>query len=190
MRYLGVEDNAITTLVFGIDNIVTSFVVSDASVFTGAEVPFTATLFNALETVVEVVLVTDVDFGTNTLTVERGYLFTPVPHDPGHSVELRVMSQHVGDLNENNIVLIQQNSYIEHVKNGTGQVTTTTVWEDSGKTTKIAEVTYTFTDTKTKLPATATRVIYYADGVTVRRTETTTFTVANGEIVNMEKVIT
>lgn len=186
-RYLGVEDDAVTSMAAVAQAADTTITVTDASVFGAAEIPFTITVANELETIKEIMLVTDV--AGNVLTVQRGYKYAPQVHQVGFSVSLRVIAQHIDDLNDNSVMQIQQSCHVEHTKNGNGQVILTEVWEDDSKTVLIADTAYTFSNTRTKIPATAVRTIYEYDGVATRRTESTTFTVIGGEVTVLNRVV-
>jgi len=187
-RYLGVADNAEPVLTASVDAVTTTFPVTNVAVFSEAELPFAATASDAAQTNNEVVLVTDI-VGSD-LIVERGYKFAAVPHDAGEVVALRVIAQHVSDLADNAVMQIQQDCYVEHTRNGTNQVTLSEAWEDSGQTVLVADVTYTYDTVNDKLPATAVRRVYKYDGATVRRTETTTFTISGKNIETFERTVT
>lgn len=92
-------NNASTTLTAPINNSVTSIVVSSATVFptlSGSQF-FYATLWTASSSTLEVVKVTAVNLGTNTLTVARGQQGTGgASWSTGDTIEQRITK---GDLN-------------------------------------------------------------------------------------------
>lgn len=187
-RYYGVADNATTSLTATIDSATTSIAVASAAVFAGAELPFVITVSDTLtDANMEKMVVTAI--ASNILTVTRAFQTAGVGHANGSSVALRVVAQTIKDLNDNALMQIQQSSYIEHTKNGNNQVTSSRVWVDNTLTQKQAQVTYTYPDSISKLPSTAVRLIYKSDGTTVRRTETTTFTWVNSELVNVSRTV-
>ncbi len=187
-RYFGIEDNAVTVIIDAISDTDTTVTVNDVSVFGNAELPFVVTIADLnTDLNMEKVIVTTVV--GSVLTIERGYQTTPVAHSASSTICLRVIAQHVRDLLENSIYQIQSDSYMEHTLNGTLQITQSDVWETSAKLVKLAKVTYAYPNTFTKLPIQAVRLIYYADGITTRRTETTDFTWVHGKLVNTIKTV-
>lgn len=188
-RYYGVGDNGFTTLNGAINNSVTSIVVTSGAVFSGIELPFVITVADDItDANLEKMVVTAIV--TNTLTVTRGFQSTAVSHATGSTVSARVIATHIQDLTSTAMMLVQSSSYLEHTFNGTNQITQSVVWETSAKLVKLAQVTYTYPNSVSKLPTTAVRIIYKGDGTTTRKTETSTFTYSGTTLTNVERVIT
>ncbi len=188
-RYFGVIDNATTTIPGGLTAGATSVTVANGAVFTGAELPFEVTVADPVfDTNMEKMIVTAV--AGNVLTVQRAFESSDINHGANSVISLRVTYRHVKDLIDNAVMALQMDAYVETVTNATLQVTSATAWETPAKLVKLAEVSYTYLDSISRLPAGATRLIYKGDGVTVRRTETTSFTWQNGELLNLTRAIT
>jgi hypothetical protein len=187
-RHYGLGDNAFTTLNGAINNSVGSLVVASAASFAGLELPFVITVADDITDLnMEKMVVTAVA-GT-TFTVTRAFQSTAVAHGSGSTVSVRVVAQHVKDLQDVAVQLIQSTAYVEHTFNGSAQITQSVVWETSAKLVKLGQVTYTYPNISVKLPSSATRVVYQGDGTTVRRTETVTFTYSQDTVTVMERVI-
>lgn len=186
-KYYGVGDNIEAFIAAPVGALDTTITVDDATVFSAIDLPCVVTVSPVSDSVREKMKIVSVDSGT-TLTVERAFQDAAIAHSIGDVMQLRVIKEHIQDLYDNAIMRIGESCYIEHVKNGSQQVTTTNVYEDSGKTQLLCDIAYTYSDTLVRTPSTATRIIYKDDGSTWR-TETTTFTVNNGEISVVERVI-
>lgn len=191
-KYLGVEDNVETTVgTGGITAIATTLPYVDAGTFNGIELPFYVTVSDAIDdSNLEVMLVTSVDDGLKELTVERGAEGTTgVSHVAGEAVALRVMAKHIADVSDNAVMALHGAVYVDTpTENASGQITQVDVYKTSLKTTLVARTTYTYGTTAAKLPLQAVRKIYREDG-TVRRTETTDFTVVDDEITVVDRSI-
>lgn len=175
-KLLGVEDNAATTLTAPINAVVTTIPVASAAAFSGVELPFALTIADEAETQLEIVLVSAVNVGANTLTVTRAHKSGPFSYSTGSTVTLRVISQHIADLNEQAIWKVTGKHYAESTANGSGQVTLVEVYETAAKLRLLTSTTFTYPDALSQLPDTADRKIFLHDGVTIRRREQSTFT--------------
>lgn len=188
-RYLGVSDNGVTFLTSAVNDTDTTISVDDASVFSDATLPFAATIVNEFdESEMEIVLVTSI--AGNDLTVERGYKFTAVAHGANSRIHLRVIAQHVADLNDSAVARVHQDCFVEYTRNATNQIISAIAWEDNSKTLKLADATYTYATVTDQNPTSAVRQIYKSDGTTVRRTETATFVYTAGRLTSVERVVT